>query len=205
MTTAVIIQARMNSKRFPGKVMARLGDRSVLEHVIERSMNIGPQVMLAVPEGELELFMWVGPAGIWRFGGSENDVLSRYLDIAIAQDIDIIMRITADCPLLRPDLCRKVLNLYNECSCDYAAIGWPRGGFPKGYGCEVFSKSALRTAAIEAFAPEDREHVTTWIERNLRCIYLHNDKDESHLNYCVDYPEDIPRLVALLDKPNKSE
>lgn len=191
MTTAVIIQARMGSKRFPGKVLAPLAGKPVLQHVIERAKLIGLPVILAVPIYDHALGEFSG----LTYCGSEDDVLERYFNAAMHYHIDIIMRITADCPLIDSNLCRKVMEEYEP---DYTAIDWPRT-YPKGYGCEVFSFSALERAHKEAIDPYDREHVTPWMQRNLKCKYLENDKDESHLNFCVDYPEDIARLEQVID------
>lgn len=202
MTTAVIIQARMGSKRFPGKILAKLGDKTVLGHVVARAKEIGPRVIVAtdaaserhIPTGpDLPSDFFIGPG---------DDVLLRYLKCAEAYHIDIIMRITADCPLLDPELCKKVLAMHMEHRC-FCAIAENKT-FPKGYGCEVFSRRAIELANEYAKDDYDREHVTSWMERNLRCIYLTQEKDESHLNYCVDYPEDIPRLEAILDARAKS-
>lgn len=188
---AAIVQARLGSKRFPRKVLADLNGKTVLEHVLERAYQICGKVILATPDVEL-IDYW--PQSI---GGSQEDVLSRYLWAATAYDIDTIIRITADCPLLRPDLCKQVLQLFQSGECAYAAIGWPRGGFPKGYGCEVFSRFTLELAHNYAKSARDREHVTPWMTRNVTCQYLQNDKKESHLNYCVDTPEDLERLRKL--------
>ena len=201
MKTAAIIQARMGSTRFHGKVMAHIGDKTVIERVIERSMEIGlDDVILALPWPSNELYEIAQKYKIKHTFGPEHDVLKSYFMAANAHHVDIIMRITADCPFIQPNLCRQVLELYNHGGCELAAIGWPQGGFPKGYGCEIFSAATLDRANNHAIDPYDREHVTTWMEANLRTNYLQNSKDESHLNYCIDYPEDIARLEKLFGK-----
>lgn len=195
MTTGVIIQARLGSKRFPRKVLADLNGKTVLQHVIERCRKITADiVVLAIPEGDTELADLGRGLGVSIYEGPENDVLSRYCEASRSYDIDLIMRITADCPLIDPKLCSSVIDLYNVGNCDYAAIDWPHGGYPKGYGCEVFSRPTLTEAYNKAADPYDREHVTPWMQRNVSCKYLQTTKDESHLNYCVDTPEDLERL-----------
>ncbi len=192
MKTAVIIQARLGSKRFPRKVLADLNGKTVLRHVLDRASEIGPPVILATPDRNL------CTPGIRCFVGPEDDVLKRYLMAANAYSVEIIVRITADCPLLRPDLCRKVLELYEKSGASYAAIGWPMT-FPKGYGCEVFSRETLALADKFATDPYDREHVTPWIEQNLKCAYLTQENDEAHLNYCIDIPADLERLRGIMN------
>ncbi len=198
MKTAVIIQARLGSKRFPRKVLADLCGKSVLQHVIDRSSEIGPPVILAVPDRNLCMY------GTRCFIGPEDDVLKRYLMAANAYSVELIVRITADCPLLRPDLCREVLELYHESGCSYAAIGWPMT-FPKGYGCEVFSRQTLALADGMANDQYDREHVTPWMERNLKCAYLTQENDEAHISYCIDTKEDLDRVQAIMIERTNSE
>src|SRR5512139_492600 len=194
MTTGVIVQARLGSKRFPKKVLANFNGAPILRHVLDRAKEIGPVVILATPDFYLTAFHENYHLG------SENDVLWRFTEAARAYRLENIVRITADCPLLRPDLCRRVLELYRRSGVSYAAIDWPHGGFPKGYGCEIFTMTALELANAFAKDQYDREHVTPWMQRHLRCKYLQNDKDESHLNYCVDVPEDIGRLETIIRK-----
>ena len=200
MRTAVIVQARLGSTRYPGKILAKLDGRPVLQHVLERCQKIGmDQVIVACPRDD-------DPKPVWEIARdlayvswpdcAENNVLRRYLLAAKAHGIDLVMRITADCPFIQPHLCRMVLDTYRDGHCRFAAIGWP-ATFPKGYGCEVFSTADLAFAHQNAFTPYDLEHVTPWMERNLMTEYLTQDTNESHLNYCVDYPRDIGRLEKL--------
>ena len=187
----IIIQARLGSTRFPRKVLADLNGKSVLEHVWDRANEIGPKVILATPDIELAYLPFVKR----YFLGSEHDVLGRFAKCAKAYNLDIIVRLTADCPLLRPDLCRKLLDLYRRSGVSYAAIAEGKT-FPKGYGCEVFSRVALDMADALATDPHDREHVTPWIEDHCHKAYLTQETDQSDLNYCVDTIGDLERLRA---------
>lgn len=199
MKTAVIIQARMGSRRFPAKVMADLWGKPILRHVIERCERIKADgIILDVPKQDTILTRLAADCRITCTTYQENgDLLEAYFLAAKQYAVDTIIRITGDCPLLDPELCNKTIELYRSGHCSYAAIGWPDGGFPKGYGCEVFSFFTLQLANELATDPHDREHVTPWMHRNVRCKYLQNETDESHLNYCVDYPEDLERLKAM--------
>jgi spore coat polysaccharide biosynthesis protein SpsF (cytidylyltransferase family) len=201
MKIAAIIQARMGSKRFPGKIMADLCGKPILQHVIERTKEIGIPVILSTPDKELAHFArWLGiKAG---HGQKPPDVLRHYLELARAHELEFIMRITGDCPLLRPDLCKQVLDRHLNGNTSYTAIGWPRGGYPMGYGCEVFDYNALRLADWYATGDE-REHVTPWMEEHLSCQYLENETDESDLNYCIDMPEDLERVREYMNGQNQ--
>lgn len=207
MKTAVIIQARMGSKRFPGKVMADLCGKPVISHVIEACEKIkADHIIMDVPKQDVILSRIAAQHRITCTNYQENgDLLEAYCLAARQYAVDTIIRITGDCPLLNPDLCNRTVDLYRQRHCVYAAIAWPLGGFPMGYGCEVFSRFALELANAMATDPADREHVTLWMLRNLQCKFLQNDKNESHLNFCVDYPEDIPRLEKILRERNERQ
>jgi spore coat polysaccharide biosynthesis protein SpsF len=96
------------------------------------------------------------------YGGPEHDVLRRYLIVAEKISADIVMRITADCPLLSPELCGEVLAALKREGADYASNIQPRT-FPKGFDCEAFTMDTLRLADRE---DEEREHVTTWMRHS---------------------------------------
>jgi len=194
--TGIIIQARTGSKRFPNKVLADLNGSPVIQHVIDRCQQFHKRVILAVPYTDLGKFTQFGVPIVY---GPENDVLERYYKAAHAYQLDTIVRITADCPLIQPELCQQTIELFHSGGCDIAAIDWPRT-FPKGYGCEVMSWRALTFADCFAKEPHDREHVTPWLYRHVRSRYLVQDIDEAHLNYCVDTPSDLDRLRRLLKK-----
>lgn len=165
MTAACIIQARMGSSRLPAKVLLPLPTgRTVIEEVIFRCNRIlGIDVVVAAlpdtPENDI-LATYCQRARIYR--GPELDVLGRYAGAAGVVGADTVMRITADCPMIDPQVCERVLNLHHAHEADYTSNVWPSRNWPPGYDCEVFSAHALATADIEAGVNE-REHVTTYI------------------------------------------
>lgn len=204
MTTACIVQARMGSSRFPGKVMASLAGKPVLQHVLERCAKIpGVDVLvLAVPDEDAGnvLATLAQEHDAYVFLGSEQDVLSRYLGAARMASADVVMRITADCPLIDPDVCGDVLRLFQSSDeIDYASNVLPRT-WPQGLDCEVFSMATLEWAAETATEPYDREHVTPIMQRltESRRANLTASYDASHLRWTVDYPEDIEYLERIL-------
>ena len=198
MRTGVIIQARTGSQRFPNKVLADLNGAPVIHHVIDRCLQFAPlsraKVILAVPYSDSGKFT---EFGVPVHYGSEHDVLERYCRTAHAYGLDVIVRITGDCPLLCPELCHQTIELFHSGGCDIAAVDWPMGGWPKGLGCEVFSWRSLSFADCFAKNRSDREHVTPWLYRHVRVKRMDNDKDESHLNFCADTPEDLERLRSF--------
>lgn len=193
----IIIQARTNSQRFPYKVCKGLGDSTVLGNVLKRCRNVGQRwnVILAVPENDVQELGGIADLfGVDTFGGSENDVLARYYGAAKKYQFDHIVRITADCPFVDPDIIRQVSDvLLNNPQYDYVSnVGFR--SWPKGLDVEAFTFEAL--AEAYEFAPSEyyREHVGPWmreVERfttaNIRCpVPFLGDK-----RWVIDYPDDL--------------
>lgn len=159
LTIGVVIQARMTSQRFPGKSMALLREKPVLQHVIERCKAIKspfgfskPLIVVAMPDdpasepmGQLAQRMKVD-----HFVGSETNVLERYYHAARFFNLDFIVRITADCPFISPIICQQVLHLLIWRKCDYVSNCYPTidRTFPKGLDCEAFTMDCLEAAHV---------------------------------------------------------
>ena len=203
MKSVCIIQARMSSTRLPGKVMLPLGGRTVLWHVLTRAMRIPgiDLVVLAVPESDASLPLSVEAAalGIPIVYGPEHDVLTRYYRAAVIADADIIMRVTADCPMLDSAICGEVLALV-KAGADYASNVCPRG-FPKGLDCEAFTMAALDEANHFADSKEDREHVTPYMQRSpgLKRVNLDGELNPE-VRWTLDTHDDYAFLSAVFDR-----
>ena len=208
MSVVCIVASRMNSSRFPGKVLNPLMGRPVIEHVLERCSRIRgvDRVVMAtfIAPANLSLILFCQEKGYPTFviaQDDENNVLQRYRWCALDHNATIILRVTHDCPLIDPEICHKVLKKL-EYGYPFAANDYPIQTYAKGLGCEAFTFETLDTAYRSATDPYDLEHVSPWMQRHLRCGTVYNDKDESHLNYCVDYPEDIARLENIMRGQN---
>jgi len=204
-TTAIVAQARMGSTRLPGKVLKRLGDRSVLAHVVRRAQAVPnvDRVCIAtstLPEDDAVAAEAVD-CGAEVFRGDSTDVLRRYAGAAHMLAADTVMRITCDCPLIDPTVCGQVLSLLVEEKVPYAsnvgAAQWPHG-----LDCEAFTAAILYRAAREAEAMDEREHVTLWIRRNdaiPKADLKGPGAPVSRERWTLDYPEDFVFLESLFD------
>ncbi len=201
----VIVQARMTSRRFPGKSMALLLGKPVLERVLERVITIpNTKTVLAVPDtSESEPMLdLASKMGVDNFCGSELNVLNRFLNASKFFKFDYIVRITADCPFIDPRVCQECINLLLFRKLDYCSNIFPNRTFPQGLDCEVFTFDCLDAAHQEAAGPYDLEHVTPWMQRTEGIMRANIEQkiDTSHLNFCVDMPEDIARLEAMANE-----
>lgn len=202
MIRIVIVQARMTSRRFPGKVVADLAGKPVLEHVLERCRKIKADLVgLAIPDmGASDPLRRIAKRlAVPVFAGSHEDVLSRYLhayrhfERLLGEPVDAVMRITADCPLIDPSLCNKVFGLL-EGRYEYAANCWPRT-FPYGLDAEAFTVDALERAARLLTAA--REHVTTLFTPEAQFVQANlsiGPTTYTQHRWLVDYPTDLDFL-----------
>jgi len=169
MNKVVIILARYGSSRLPGKVLKDLGGKTVLAHVLDRCKKINgiDSVCCAVSDDEESDIVAVESERnkAITIRGSLNDVLSRYYHAAKELKADVVMRITSDCPMVDPEVCDNVLQLFLENDVDYASNNlsptWPHG-----LDCEVFSFDWLEKAYVTSEKPSDREHVTQYIRNH---------------------------------------
>lgn len=209
----IVIQARMTSKRFPGKSMAPLLGKPVIQWTMERAKQIRApkraksEIILAVPDTpESEPMIWLADnIGISNFCGSELNVLKRYYDAARFFKFDIIMRLTGDCPFIDPVVCSGILSLLLWRKLDYASNVFPKRTFQKGLDCECFTMDALEACHKLADQMYDFEHVTSWMQRTneVKKGAYAQKVDMSHINYCVDEPGDIQRIEELLKTETK--
>lgn len=208
MSNIVIIQARMGSTRFPGKILEQLHGIKVIDHVVEtaRKIDLIDKVVVAtsVSAQETPLLDHCEKNDIEIFQGDEHDVLSRYYHAAKAHDASRIMRLTADCPVLDPAICSQVLlMLIHDPSVDYASNVCPPT-WPDGLDCEVFTFEALEKAFQQATNAIDREHVTSYMQNNRHLFKVANFScplpKAYKYRWTVDVPEDLVFLEKLLQK-----
>jgi len=118
-----IIQARMGSKRFPGKVMKDILGKPMLYYVIQRvkgSKQIDDVVLATSTQKQDErLIDFADSLGIRIFAGSEQDVLERFVRVIERLNTEVIVRITADCPLIELKIIDQVIKVYRENPSDY--------------------------------------------------------------------------------------
>jgi spore coat polysaccharide biosynthesis protein SpsF len=192
-----IIQARTGSTRLPRKVLEEIGGKPMLWHVIERvkRARLVDEVVVATTDGEEDSAVEkiAEECGVGCFRGSEEDVLDRYYRAAEKFGADIVVRITADCPLIDPEIIDRAIRMFLDGNFDYVSNTLPPT-FPDGLDVEVFSLVTLRRAWEEARKASEREHVTPYIRNHPEIFRLGNLKSEvdlSHMRWTVDRPEDL--------------
>lgn len=157
----------MSSSRLPGKVLAQLGDVTVLELLLSRlrmARELSEVVVAtSVQAGDDPVARAADGLRVRVVRGPLQDVLERYRQAAAATDADAVVRITADCPFVVPDVVDAVVTRWRETTSAYASNTLEPLTFPDGMDVEVISVEALQRAAALAIAAEDREHVTRYL------------------------------------------
>ena len=194
--TLAIVQARMGSSRFPGKVLKPLsGGHSLIGFLLARlsQSTAIDKIVIATTDREIDtpLADHVKKLGYDVFRGSENDVLDRYYHAALPYSPERVVRITGDCPLIDPALVSRVVEALKHRSADYSSNTNPPS-FPDGLDVEAFTFTSLKRAWLEAKAHPEREHVTPYLRNAERfnVANVQNETDESSGRWTVDDPAD---------------
>lgn len=189
MRTVAIIQARIGSTRLPGKVLLPLGDTYVLNHIIRRVKTISSidKVVTAIPDTEANnvVEFFAERSGTATYRGPEDDVLGRMFDAATVHDADVVVRVSADNPLIPPAYIEYAADLLKSQQLDYVTPSFEHE-FPPGTACEIMSLDSMRTVVERATKSEAREHVTLY--------YRDNPDDFEYINLT---PSDVPGCEML--------
>ncbi|HWR39476.1 MAG TPA: glycosyltransferase family protein [Patescibacteria group bacterium] len=206
MKTAIIVQARMTSTRLPGKILKKVMGKPLLEYQMERlrRVSLADEIVIAttVNETDKPVVEWCQRMGVSYFRGSELDVLSRYYEAAKQYQADTVVRITADCPLIDPEVINGVIQVYQAAFPQYHYVSnCLERTYPRGMDVEVFAFSTLEEAYHEALLPAEREHVTAFIYNNPQRYQMKNVTglaDNSRYRWTVDTPEDFQLIETML-------
>ena len=199
MKIAAIIQARMGSTRLPGKILKDISGKTMLERTLERvnrSETIDEIIVATTVEKRDDVIgQLMQNSGIAVFRGSEEDVLDRYYKAAQAYNVDVIVRICSDCPLIEPRIIDKVVRAFLDAvpPVDYAA-NYLEKTYPRGLEVEVVNIDILERIWHETKEPYQRAHVLQYILDNpeqFKLLSIKGDKDYSWMRWTVDTAKDL--------------
>mgnify|MGYP005850299479 CR=1 FL=1 len=201
----IVLQARMGSSRLPGKVLMEINGKPLLWYLLKRLEPLANRadLLLATTDSEKDQVLeeFAKQNRLKYFRGSENDVLDRFYQALKPYITDIVVRITADCPLTDPKIIEQGLDIFESNDYDYLSNVHPPT-FPDGFDVEIFSFKALEKAWEEAKKQHEREHVTPYIWNNPSIFKLGNFNNSENLsNYrlTVDEKEDFELMKNLIE------
>jgi len=202
-----IVQARVNSTRLPNKVLLSLpysSNTSVLDQVIGRAQKIETvnEVIIAATNDKVDdaIESASDRLNVKCFRGDERNVLRRFFFAAKQNDLDVIVRLTADNPCIDFDLINSISKLHIKEKNDYTATK----SYPLGMNVEIVSFEAIKKAATEASTSLEKEHVTPYIYTNpdkFKISEKEAPKDCRHpdIRLTLDTEEDYALLCAVFD------
>jgi spore coat polysaccharide biosynthesis protein SpsF len=204
MHVLIIVQARMNSERLPGKVLKEVLGRPLLSYIIERLKSVPQTQLIIATTTEAEddaIAALCQKEGVEVFRGSQNDVLDRYYQAATKAKGSVIVRVTGDCPCIDPLVVEQVIQFYLKNNYDYVSntLEWT---FPRGMDVEVFSYDVLAEAHKNAKNPSEREHVTLYIYTHPEKYTLGNyarKENVSQYRLTVDTQEDYELIKRIIE------
>lgn len=204
-----VIQARMGSTRLPGKILMEIAGKPMLGRVVERVRlaKTADHVIVATTEDPQDdiVAQYCVESGFSHIRGDGEDVLGRYLKAARATQAEVIVRITADCPLMDPEVIDKTVQAFLE-RYPYIDFGSNRGTdelvrtYPIGMDVEVMTAEALERANREAKQAYQREHVTPYFYetgQDLRKASVDAKGKYGDQRWAVDTAEDLAFVRAI--------
>ena len=207
MLTEIYVQARMASTRLPGKIMMTVLGKPLLEYLIERLhqvKGVDQCVILTTinPQDDV-IVRFCKERDVPCYRGSEEDVLTRFHQVAVERKPEAIVRITSDCPLIDPDEVSSLVKLFKDSypSYDYISNSIERS-YPRGLDAEIFSFQALDKAFYDGVAAFEREHVTPFIYRHPEFFHIKNVLSPEildHHRWTVDTKEDFMLIRLILE------
>lgn len=209
---AIITQARTTSTRLPGKIFKEINNKSLLQYHIERLLQSNLTIIIATTvnkeDDAVMNFAHQHKLPCWR--GSEMNVLERFYDCAKHFKLDIIVRVTSDCPLIDGEMIKTAVNDYNKWDNEkiYYSNGMQRT-FPRGFDFEIFSFPVLEQAFKNATEWYQKEHVTPYINQNKagNVVIKHYcfKNNASAYRLTVDTPDDYLLIKKLIEEFDAAE
>lgn len=207
MRKVIIVQARISSSRLPRKVLAEICGKPVIAHIIERlqTSTLADALCIAIPadKEEDELAEYLAGAGVTVVRGSTKDVLGRYIQAAYETKADIIVRATADNPLVSvEDVDRQLSQLEADPELDYVITK----GYPMGITVESFTLKTLeKMDYLTQFNSDYREHVTLYLRQNPRPFNIMEleapaEMRKPDFKLSIDTDHDLELFRGIFDK-----
>tara|TARA_X000001036_G_scaffold439845_1_gene492638 strand:- start:6747 stop:7472 length:726 start_codon:yes stop_codon:yes gene_type:complete len=200
----IFIQARLNSKRYPKKIIKKIKNKTFIEIMMSRlkELNKKYQIIFLIPNDKKNdsLNFFLKKKGYKVERGSNNNVLSRFYSAAKKNNAENIMRLTSDCPLIDYKICEKLIKIFFKKKLNYAYVG---RSYADGLDCEIFDfRSLQKIYKIKNLKRNDKEHVSLYFRKNkkkFKYFQLKNKKDDSKVRITLDYPSDFEVIKSVIN------
>jgi len=203
MKTGIIIQARMNSSRCPGKVLRMIHDKTLLAHITSRLAHLRHEAVVVIATTDSTKDDVVGAyckeKGIACFRGSEANVLERYYLCARAYGMHSVIRLTADNPFVDVEELDRLIDMHVSSDSDFCHSF---KSLPVGAGAEIFTFAALELSFQEAKTRHHLEHVDEYMLENpgrfkTTELTVNGPKNHPEVRLTIDTEEDYHRACFI--------
>lgn len=211
MKIGIIVQARMSSRRLPGKVLHAVEGKPMLQYTLERLQRCGFENTLVVATSQeaddLPIVRFCEAEGIACHCGSLEDVAGRFKEVVEQNDMDSFVRVNGDSPLLDQDLVTEAVRLFVAGDAEIVTNVMPRT-YPPGESVEVFGVDAFLRGYAQMVSADEKEHVTKHFYAYpdwYRITNLASEEDLSGIRLCVDTEADMEvfrGMVAKMERPH---
>jgi spore coat polysaccharide biosynthesis protein SpsF len=206
-----IVQARMSSRRLPGKSLRPLCGKPLLQYVLESLAQLDElaQTVVATSTDPSDdpIAEFCERFGSPCFRGSLDNVAERFRQASRTHDFSAFVRVSGDSPLLDRRLVARAIALYDESRADLVTNVFPRT-FPAGMSVEVVRSESFERVVHSVTDPDDREHVTSFFYRHadqFRIVNFARDVPRRDVHLAVDTPEQfdfVARIVTRMTRPH---
>ncbi len=207
MTRLIVVQARMNSTRLPGKVLLPLAGRPLLQRQLERVLAARADFELCVATttevADEPIVQLCKKLGFRCFRGHPTDLLDRHVKAGREASAEVVVKIPSDCPLIDPGVIERVLDAQYAAPEAHLVTNLFPPSWPDGNDVEAVSMDALEAAYAEATDADEREHTTPFIWRRPSRFEIHNVRWETGLDLSrtlrltIDYPDDYDFIATI--------
>ncbi len=210
MKFCIILQARLGSKRFPGKIIKKItNDHNSLSFLISKIKQSKNNLIVATTKKPIdnEIVKICKKNNVFFFRGSENNVYERYRKASKKFKIKNIIRLTSDCPLLDLKLLNRIKKTFIKYDLDYISNTLPieKSKFPNGSDIEIFKSNLFKK--YKNLSAQDKEHVTNlfWKDRSLKTKIISSKINYSNFRYTLDYKRDLTVIKKILKYFSKNK
>ena len=198
----IIIQARLNSNRLKGKILKKIDNKEILSIMIDRLKKFKNKLIINISKkNSKKIINLCKKKRVKYFLGSDLNVLKRYYECARFFKARNIVRIPSDCPLIDPTVIEKGLNIFFKNDYDYVTNLSPPT-YIDGNDVEIMDYKTLKEMHLKATSKMDREHVTTYLRKNLNNYKYKNFKSKknnsSKFRLTLDYKEDLEVIKSVV-------
>ena len=206
--TGIVLQARLDSSRLPGKALLPLGEKPILFRVMQALNHVTADArILACSEDSFDAFKPLAQeAGFEIISGSKDDVLGRFCKVIRHFSLKRVIRATGDNPFVFADTANAINEEAAALNADYAGYS----GLPYGAGVESIKAEALLRAEKEASERHEREHVCPYLYNHAELFTLHRplaplDWQRPDIRITVDTQEDYEKAKKLYTELQNEE